>query len=89
MKTFNNVRGTQESVPQIEVNVDTVYLRTDIKRIEEDDFVGWEYNEVQYHIREYIESLSHESDVGVMALMISLLMAEVDMLKSMVMGGLQ
>ena len=57
MKIFNNVRGSQTTVPQVEVNVDTVYIRSNIRRIETEDFTGWEYNEVQYSLREYVEGL--------------------------------
>lgn len=55
------VRGTMETVPEIEVNVDTVYVRTNIQRIEEEDFVGWEYDEVQYRKDEFIELISKEN----------------------------
>jgi len=48
------VRGTQKIVKSVEVNVDTVYVRTNIERIETDDFVGWEYDEEQYDKDEFI-----------------------------------
>ena len=48
------VRGSMKEVPEIEVNVDTVYLRTNITRIETEDFTGWEYDETQYTKDEYI-----------------------------------
>ena len=48
------VRGSMQEVPEIEVNVDTVYLRTNIIRIETEDFTGWEYDETQYTKDEYI-----------------------------------
>ena len=76
-----------ENVPTVHVDKDTVYVRTNVKKIESEDFTGWEYDEVQYNKDEYIEKLTNEEDVGVMALMISMLMSEVDMLKSVVMGG--
>ena len=82
MKIFQNVRGSQETVPQVEVNVDTVYIRSNIKRIETEDFIGWEYDEVQYELREYISKLANEEDSSMLALMVSMLMSEVDMLKS-------
>ena len=44
-----------EVVPNIEVNIDTVYVRSNIVRIETDDFKGWEYDEIQYGKNEYIE----------------------------------
>ena len=57
MKIFQNVRSTATNIPSVEVNVDTVYVRSDIKRVEEMEFSGWEYNEMQYPLREYIEKL--------------------------------
>lgn len=74
-------------IPSIEVNVDTVYLRTNIEKVEEEEFEGWEYDEVQYPIQQYIEKLANEEDTGMLALMVSMLMSEVDMLKMMV-GGM-
>ena len=87
MKIFQGVRGTQKQVPYIEVSKDTVYVRTNIERIEEDEFKGWQYDEIQYEKNEYISKLTNEEDTGMLALLVSLLMTEVDMLKSMVMGG--
>ena len=55
------VRGTMKEVPEIEVNVDTVYVRTNIRRIEEEDFVGWEYDETQYNKDEFIELISNKN----------------------------
>ena len=57
------VRGTMKEVPEIEVNVDTVYIRTNIKRIEEEDFTGWEYDEVQYEKDEYIKLMAEQSNL--------------------------
>lgn len=57
MKEYKNVRGSQEYIPNIEVNTDTVYIRSGIKRVEEEDFTGWEYDEIQYSLREYVEGL--------------------------------
>ncbi len=55
------VRGTMEIVPEIEVNVDTVYIRTNVVKIEEEDFVGWEYDEMQISKDEYIEKIANEN----------------------------
>ncbi len=55
------VRGTMKEVPEIEVNVDTVYVRANIERVEEEDFVGWEYDETQYNKDEFIELISKEN----------------------------
>ena len=80
MRVYKKIRGTQEHVPAVEVNIDTVYIRSNIKRIEEEDFTGWEYDEVQYDKNKYIEQLTNEEDAGMLALMVSMLMSEIDML---------
>lgn len=56
------VRGTMEIVPEIEVNVDTVYIRTNVVKIEEEDFVGWEYDEMQISKDEYIEKIAKANE---------------------------
>lgn len=61
MKAYNKIRGTMETVPNIEVNIDTVYVRSNIVAINEDNFKGWEYDETQYDIREYIELTSDQT----------------------------
>lgn len=86
MKITQNVRSTREYIPSIEVNknkygmADTVYIRSNIKRVEEMEFSGWEYDEIEYTIHEYLERLTNEEDSGMLALMVSMLMSEVDML---------
>lgn len=58
------VRGTQSNKPkEIEVNVDTVYIRRNIQRIEEENFMGWEYEEEQMSIREYIEKIIQDKQL--------------------------
>ena len=79
---MKKIKGTMQQVKPIEVNVDTVYIRTNITRVKTEDFTGWEYDEEQYNIRDYVENLSSSTDVGMLALMMSMLMNEVDMLKS-------
>ena len=60
------VRGTQKAVKPVEVNVDTVYVRTNIKWVDNDDFEGWEYDEVQMPLHYFIEEIKQESnDLGV------------------------
>ena len=76
MKIFQNVRGSQQTVPQIEINVDTVYVRSNIERIETDDFTGWEYEEVQYDKDEYIEKISTQNDTMLIDLDFRLTMME-------------
>lgn len=79
------VRGTQEVVKPIEVNVDTVYVRTNIIRIEEENegyvFLGWEYDEMQYEKNNYISQLTFSEDTEGIAFLLSLMMLEIDMLR--------
>lgn len=75
------IRGTQKTVKPVEVNVDTVYLRTNIIHISDDDFEGWEYDEETYSAKEYIEQLTNTTDTQSTALLISMLMSEVDFLR--------
>ena len=60
MKTFAKVRGSMEIVPNIEVNIDTVYVRSNIVAVNESDFKGWEYDEIQYGKDEFITKISEE-----------------------------
>lgn len=82
MRINERTRGTQKHVNPVEVNVDTVYIRTDIERIETEDFTGWEYDEVQIDKNEFISQMTNVQDTQTMALLLSLLMSEVDMLKT-------
>lgn len=67
MIEYKGVRGTQETVPEIEINVDTVYVRTNIQRKSEqlegieEPFNYWEYDEKQYTLREWNQVLSEEN----------------------------
>ena len=62
------VRGSQDSVPYIEVGKTEVYVRTDITRIDEPDFTGWEYNEQIISIPEYIGDLASHEDLDTTAI---------------------
>lgn len=68
MKQFKNVRGSMETVPNVDVDKTTVYIRTNITRIEEEDFIGWQYDEVQYKKDDFIETLTRQEDSGMLAL---------------------
>lgn len=81
MKIFYSVKGNQEYIKRVESNVDTVYIRSNIKRIETDDFTGWEYDEIQLDKDEYLEKLTMIDESQSIALLVSLLMSEVDLLK--------
>ena len=76
------IRGTQESIPFIEIGKTNVYIRTNVKRIEEEEFSGWEYDEEIISIPEYISTLSDKNSVNVIALIITGLMQEIDELKT-------
>ena len=76
------VRGTQESIPFIEIGKTNVYIRTNIERIEEEEFSGWEYDEEIISIPEYISTLSDKNSVDITALLITGLMQEIDELKT-------
>ena len=82
MKVYNKIRGTMNTVPNIEVNKDTVYIRTNIVQINTEDFKGFEYDEVQYNVEEYMENLTTTQDTQSIAMLISLLMSEMDFVKS-------
>ena len=60
MKLFNKVRGSMKVVPNIEANIDTIYIRTNILAIDTEDFKGWEYDEIQYGKDEYTELLQEQ-----------------------------
>ena len=84
------VRGTQNIVKPVTVNVDTVYLRTDITKVKEEDFEGWEYNEEQLSKDEYLSKLASEDELGGISTVVAMLMMEIDILKAeitMMKGG--
>jgi hypothetical protein len=62
MKLFNKVKGTMEVVPNVEVNRDTVYVRSNIIAIDTEDFKGFEYDEIQYKKDEHTELLQKQID---------------------------
>ena len=62
MKQYLNIRGSQEVVSNLEINLDTVYLRNNITRIESEDFTGWQYDEIQYSLREYQEIVGNKTN---------------------------
>lgn len=63
MLSYKSVRGTQHSVLPLERDEDKVYVRTNIKRVDEPDsedhlgFHGWEYDETIYSHLEYTNKL--------------------------------
>ena len=81
---MQRVKGSQESVPQVEIGKTDVYIRTNVERIESDEFEGWEYDEEIISIPEYISTLSDKNSVDITALLITGLMQEIDELKTKV-----
>jgi hypothetical protein len=78
------IRGTQESIPFIEIGKTNVYIRTNVEYIEEEEFSGWEYDEEIISIPEYISTLSDKNSIDITALIITGLMQEIDELKTKV-----
>lgn len=64
MKEIQGVQGSMEIVQPIEVNVDTVYVRSNIVAVDTETFKGWQYNEVQYDIKEYIKHISEQTNLA-------------------------
>ena len=68
MVEYKGVQGSQISVPNVEFNVDTIYIRTNIKKVKEIDEHTqeirefWEYDEKQYTFNEYVALLSTKVD---------------------------
>jgi hypothetical protein len=58
MKSNLKVRGSMETVQALEIGIDTVYVRSNITKIEEEFFTGWEYDEIQYSKDEYLQLTS-------------------------------
>ncbi len=54
---MQRVKGSQESVPQVEIGKTDVYIRTNVERIESDEFEGWEYDEEIISLPTYIDRL--------------------------------
>ncbi len=78
------IRGNMETVPAINVGKSVVRIRTDVERIEEEDFTGWEYDEEAIPMREHISLLTINEDTEGIALVVSLLMGEIDALRARV-----
>ena len=68
MIEFKDARGSQEFISEIEFNVDTIYIKTNIKKVKEIDEHTqeirefWEYDEKQYTFNEYVALLSAKVD---------------------------
>jgi len=78
------IESSNKIFKPIEVNVDTVYLRWDEEQIldSNNELIGFKYDEEQYSIKVFIETLSSKEDVGMLSMMISMLMGEIDTLNN-------
>ena len=63
MKEFNDVESSMNIVPELEINVDTVYLRSNVREFERDGVILKKYDEVQMTKDEYIEKIAKEKDI--------------------------
>lgn len=63
---LSKVQGTQERVPPIELNVDTVYIRTNIvQKFNEDNLPYWEYEEKQLTFDEYFRQIIPDNEQAI------------------------
>lgn len=66
MKDMGIIQGSKAQAVELIVNVDTVYVHTDIVKIDTDSFGEptdnlYQYHEIQYGKDEYIELLSSQN----------------------------
>lgn len=59
MKDMGIVQGSIEQAKELIVGVDTVYIHTEIEKIENEDL--WRYKEIQYTKDEYIKLLADKN----------------------------
>ena len=64
MKDVGIVHGSEVQAKDIIISADTVYVHSDIKKVEKKDEKDpdvWEYHEVQYGKDEYIELIAEKN----------------------------
>lgn len=62
MTILTNIQGTQPTIPALEINVDTVYIRTNIRDIHTEEMpMLWRYDEIQLTITEYLKQIVPEN----------------------------
>lgn len=64
MKDVGIVQGSEAQAKDIIISADTVYVHSDIKKVEKKDEKDpdvWEYHEVQYGKDEYIELIAEKN----------------------------
>lgn len=66
MVHYTGVQGTQDKVLPLELNVDTVYIRTNItQKINEEGQKYWEYDETQLTFEEYFKQTIPEQEQAI------------------------
>lgn len=64
MKDVGIVKGSEAQAKDIIISVDTVYVHSDIKKVQKKDEKDpdvWEYHEIQYDKDEYIELIAEKN----------------------------
>ena len=56
-------RSTADSIERTIISADTVYLRSDIKYVSDEDFEGWEYYEEQVSKDDFITRIQYQNDI--------------------------
>lgn len=59
MKEFKNVQGSMDTVKEVEFNVDTIYVRSNVVRLDD----VWQYDEIQYTYQEWAELNSNKISI--------------------------
>jgi len=60
MKDMGMIQGSEAQAKELIVNKDTVYVHTDITKVEEEENL-YEYHEIQYDKDEYIKLMSEKN----------------------------
>ena len=66
MRNMGIVRGSAETAIPLFICVDTVFVRSDFRKLPPDDEYGgeiWEYNEIQYDLHEYLQLMAEQNKV--------------------------
>lgn len=66
MIEFTGIRSTKSEIPLLKIGEHYVFVRTNITAIQENvgqenEFIGWQYDEIQYEKDEYIKRLSERN----------------------------
>lgn len=79
MQTYTNIQSSAPTVKAVDINVDTVYIRSNITDIHTEEMpVLWQYDEIQMTVSEYLKKVVPENqNIADMALVeLSMVFAE-------------